>query len=107
MSIQRLRCSSVFLLLCTVMLGGNCNGGRSPARPDASSRKLLVSGDIDEVRLTPQNWTDAESNDFYNMPQGSKLIPYDSSRMRTVSPLSFCGHQAPSSPCAQMRRFRK
>jgi hypothetical protein len=29
------------------------------------------------VVTLPQNWTDAESNWFYNAPQGSRLIPYD------------------------------
>ena len=76
MSIQRLRCGAFLMLPFMVMISGNCNGGKSTLPLDPSSRKLLTSADIGEVRLTPQNWTDAESNEFYNVPQGSKLIPY-------------------------------
>ncbi|MHC5538410.1 di-heme-cytochrome C peroxidase [Singulisphaera rosea] len=29
------------------------------------------------MKTLPQNWTDEESNTFYNVPQGSLLVPYD------------------------------
>jgi cytochrome c5 len=32
---------------------------------------------ITAVKSLPQNWTDEESNTFYNVPQGSLLVPYD------------------------------
>ena len=32
---------------------------------------------VTDVQPLVQNWTDAVSNDFYNMPQGSRLLPYD------------------------------
>jgi len=43
----------------------------------ATPRNLTVSADIASVNTLKQNWTDAEGSWFYNVPQGSRLIPYD------------------------------
>src|SRR5215213_9716629 len=40
-------------------------------------RYLTPSPGIANVHSVPQNWTDEEANAFYNIPQGSLLLPYD------------------------------
>jgi hypothetical protein len=52
-----------------------------------TSQSSLLAGDnprnvdtgpgIRAVKTLPQNWSDEESNTFYNVPQGSLLVPYD------------------------------
>ena len=49
------------------------DGGRLFA---AGPRHLAVTNDVTAVKTLSQNWSDAESNWFYSVPQGSKLIPY-------------------------------
>ena len=39
-------------------------------------RSLIVSANAPDILTLAQNWSDAEASWFYNMPQGSKLIPY-------------------------------
>ena len=65
--------SSLLILLITAF-GISWQTSQAFAVPP---RNLAVSGDIDQVHVLAQNWTDEEANDFYNIPQGSKLIPYD------------------------------
>jgi hypothetical protein len=43
----------------------------------APPRHLEVSAETSQVDVLSQNWTDLEANWFYNVPQGSRLIPYD------------------------------
>src|SRR5438132_11081053 len=43
----------------------------------APPRNLIVSPDISKVNTLQQNWTDVEGSWFYNVPQGSRLLPYD------------------------------
>ncbi len=40
-------------------------------------RHVDLGPDITTVKTLSQNWTDEESNWFYNVPQGSRLVPYD------------------------------
>lgn len=40
-------------------------------------RQISLASGIDNVQSLHQNWTDAESIHFYNIAQGSRLIPYD------------------------------
>lgn len=42
----------------------------------AQPRNLLPSPEATEIHVLPQNWTDEEANWFYNVAQGSKLLPY-------------------------------
>ena len=37
---------------------------------------MLLEPGINQLKTLEQNWTDTESNVFYNAPQGSQLIPY-------------------------------
>ena len=46
------------------------------AQSSANPRFLALGADIEEVKTIPQNWSDAESNWFYNAAQGSRLLPY-------------------------------
>jgi len=39
-------------------------------------RRLLPPPGVTEVKTLEQNWSDSEAEWFYNVPQGSKLIPY-------------------------------
>jgi hypothetical protein len=41
-----------------------------------TQRELVTFHGINEVHSTTQNWTDQEAKTFYNVAQGSKLIPY-------------------------------
>lgn len=43
----------------------------------ANPRGIALTDDIPAIRTLEQNWSDAESNWFYNAPQGSRLIPYE------------------------------
>jgi mono/diheme cytochrome c family protein len=71
-------------LLTTVLILGGCApaGGVSDsavAEETTSSttpRGVLLGPGISQLKTLQQNWTDAESNTFYNAPQGSQLIPY-------------------------------
>lgn len=48
------------------------------AQPEPSNpRSIALPDDIATIRTLEQNWSDAESNWFYNAPQGSRLIPYE------------------------------
>ncbi len=40
-------------------------------------RHVLPAPSIESIKTLDQNWSDAESSWFYNIPQGSRLIPYD------------------------------
>ena len=40
-------------------------------------RHINLGPGITAVKTLEQNWTDAESNRFYNAAQGSRLVPYD------------------------------
>jgi hypothetical protein len=42
----------------------------------APPRNLIAFPDAPNIQTLSQNWSDAEANWFYNVPQGSKLIPY-------------------------------
>lgn len=46
-----------------------------PPRPSAS-RNILPPPGVTQVKVLGQNWTDLQANEYYNMRQGSKLIPY-------------------------------
>src|SRR5258708_6298954 len=49
--------------------------GVTPALAAPPPRNLVVPAEI-EVHTLVQKWTDAEANWFYNVAQGSKLVPY-------------------------------
>ena len=40
-------------------------------------RHIDLGPGINAVKSLEQNWDDAVSNWFYNVPQGSRLLPYD------------------------------
>ncbi len=40
-------------------------------------RNIDTRPEITTVKTLSQNWTDKESNDFYNAPQGSRLLPFE------------------------------
>lgn len=40
-------------------------------------RAVIPPPGVSAVRTLSQNWSDEESNWFYNVPQGSRLLPYD------------------------------
>ncbi len=40
-------------------------------------RHVDLGAEITSVQALTQNWSDEEANCFYNVPQGSRLIPYD------------------------------
>jgi mono/diheme cytochrome c family protein len=63
---------SLCLLLVSGVLGSA--GARCIAAPP---RSLDVDPAAGQIRLLAQNWSDDEANRFYNVAQGSKLIPYD------------------------------
>src|SRR5688572_4092738 len=44
--------------------------------PAADSRGVAPPPGVANAATVPQNWTDAESEWFYAVPQGSKLMPY-------------------------------
>jgi mono/diheme cytochrome c family protein len=69
---QRGLLEALFLsLICFHSIGLNAQVSAAPPR------NLTVSADISSVNTLKQNWTDAEGSWFYNVPQGSRLIPYD------------------------------
>ncbi len=47
------------------------------AQAGDNPRHIDLGPGITAVRALEQNWTDAESNKFYNIAQGSRLVPYD------------------------------
>ena len=47
------------------------------ARAADNPRHIDPGPGITAVKALEQNWTDVESNWFYNVPQGSRLLPYD------------------------------
>lgn len=47
-----------------------------PSSFGQSPRRLLPPPGVAEVKALEQNWSDSEAEWFYNVPQGSKLIPY-------------------------------
>lgn len=61
-----------FLLVCCCLVLGSraeCAAAENPRRIDPGPSNA-------EVRFLSQNWDHAESNWFYNVPQGSRLLPY-------------------------------
>lgn len=42
----------------------------------AAPRNIVPSAETPEVRTLSQNWSDADADWFYSVPQGSKFIPY-------------------------------
>src|SRR5262245_5441024 len=62
--------SRVALVAAVVALGG-CP---RPSPPAAGMRTVKVSGTL--VTLPEQGWSDADAEWFYNVSQGSQLIPY-------------------------------
>src|SRR4029453_2051251 len=62
--------SRVALMAALVALSG-CP---RPTRPAAGMRTVKVSGTL--VTLPEQGWSDADAEWFYNVSQGSQLIPY-------------------------------
>jgi hypothetical protein len=57
----------VFVLLCAGLTGTACG----------QTRDLQLPAGTTEIVTLPQNWSDATAEWFYNVPQGSKLLPYD------------------------------
>ncbi len=55
---------------------------RRPRRPtpdpfvSLTESPLALAPEITQVDVLKQNWTDDEARWFYNVPQGSKLLPY-------------------------------
>ena len=47
------------------------------ARAEDRVRGIVPAPGTDEVRTLEQNWSDDESNWFYDAGQGSRLVPYD------------------------------
>jgi hypothetical protein len=61
------------ILLAFVLLAPSIHAGSALA---SHPRGVTVSAGITELKTLPQNWTDGEASWFYNIPQGSQLIPY-------------------------------
>jgi hypothetical protein len=55
---------SLAFALCTAQLSAE------------SPRDLVTDSDITEVHVLSQNWTEADATRFYNIAQGSQIIPY-------------------------------
>lgn len=74
-TLRQVACTGVW---CAVLLNavrltavyGQGNAGPNP-------RNVVPAPGTTRVVTLPQNWTDADANWFYNVPQGSKLIPYN------------------------------
>ncbi|WZO98731.1 di-heme-cytochrome C peroxidase [Isosphaeraceae bacterium EP7] len=49
----------------------------SPLWAADNPRHVDLGPGLNEVKTLEQNWDDALSNWFYNVPQGSRLLPYD------------------------------
>lgn len=52
------------------------NGTIGEASAADNPRHIELAPGLSSLVTVEQNWTDAESNDFYNKPQGSRLVPY-------------------------------
>ena len=50
---------------------------QAPLHAADNPRHVALGLGITTVKTLSQNWTDVESNWFYNVPQGSRLVPYD------------------------------
>ncbi len=50
---------------------------QASVRAADNPRHIDLGPGITAVKTLEQNWTDVESNWFYNAPQGSRLVPYD------------------------------
>jgi mono/diheme cytochrome c family protein len=64
-----------------IVTQGNFDASAQPLTTNNSvvpqnTRNLLVSPDIKTIRSLSQNWTDAQASLFYNMSQGSHMLPY-------------------------------
>jgi hypothetical protein len=68
-TVRSCRMAILFIFLITVMFHESTSRGDGP-------RQLDVGGSAAVVETLPQNWTDADANWFYSVPQGSKLLPY-------------------------------
>ncbi len=51
--------------------------GHVPLLAADNPRHVDLGPEITTVKTLSQKWTDEESNWFYNVPQGSRLVPYD------------------------------
>jgi hypothetical protein len=47
-----------------------------PVKGEDNPRHIEPPPGIETVKTLEQNWTDETSNWFYNVPQGSRLVPY-------------------------------
>ncbi len=68
-----MRCATLMILIVSV---GSWLGTGNLQAQQANPRALDLGPDVDEVVTLAQNWSDTESNWFYNVPQGSRLVPY-------------------------------
>ncbi len=50
---------------------------QAPVWSQENPRHIDLGPGLTAVKTLEQHWTDEESNRFYNIPQGSRLIPYD------------------------------
>jgi len=70
------QCNPRVFLTTLVLQGLFAIGIVTPPVLAAPPRNLIAFSDAPNIQTLPQNWSDAEANWFYNVPQGSKLIPY-------------------------------
>lgn len=57
-----------------IVLGGMCLASVSEAQ--VGTRNVQLPAGASALLTTEQNWSDATAEWFYNVPQGSKLLPY-------------------------------
>ena len=44
---------------------------------DAVASRSVEAGNVNSIQTLSQGWTNKDARWFYNIPQGSRLIPYD------------------------------
>jgi mono/diheme cytochrome c family protein len=70
---EELRMKRTFVSLVLALVVTPAIAQPEPTNP----RSIALPAAIPAIRTLEQNWSDAESNWFYNAPQGSRLIPYE------------------------------
>jgi hypothetical protein len=50
---------------------------RTVAESYGGGRGVLTSPEISNIRSFSQNWTDSQAKQFYNIAQGSRMVPYE------------------------------
>lgn len=73
----RLGLSKITLKFTAIAFLLQIASGQADQSPPGAPRQLMVESGIASIKVLSQNWSEEQAIEFYNIPQGSQLVPYD------------------------------